>query len=350
MKILLIRRDNIGDLVCTTPLFDAIRLHFPNAYIAVLANSYNADILAGNPAIDKVFVYTKAKHRNLGQSRLGVYLETAKLILRLRRQKFDYAIPVGGGWFKQAIKFARLSGARHIISFTPENGRLSGVDIPIPYNRKQPRHEVEDIFRLLAPLGIEGTPGSLKAFTDPETLTKMQMHFQPLNGRTVLGVHLSAREANRRWPADRFITAIRKLTASHPNLGVALLWAPGSQSDPKHPGDDELAAEVVAALAGLPVLPVPTSSLHELTAALSCTDLDLLSDGGALHIAAAMQKPIAAMFENRQEKLTRWYPWRCPHQLIIAPELAIRDIPCDAVISAVSSLLDKHFHNTEASA
>lgn len=42
MKILIIRRDNIGDLICTTPLFEAIRQHYPDAYLAALVNSYNA--------------------------------------------------------------------------------------------------------------------------------------------------------------------------------------------------------------------------------------------------------------------------------------------------------------------
>ena len=35
-KILVVRRDNIGDLVCTTPLLHAIRLRYPAAYVAVL--------------------------------------------------------------------------------------------------------------------------------------------------------------------------------------------------------------------------------------------------------------------------------------------------------------------------
>ncbi|MBI3715416.1 MAG: hypothetical protein HY255_05435 [Betaproteobacteria bacterium] len=43
--LLVIRRDNIGDLVCTTPLLAALRTHFPQARIEVLANSYNAPVL-----------------------------------------------------------------------------------------------------------------------------------------------------------------------------------------------------------------------------------------------------------------------------------------------------------------
>ncbi|XZG70630.1 glycosyltransferase family 9 protein [Chitinibacteraceae bacterium HSL-7] len=342
MKVLLIRRDNIGDLVCTTPMLSALRARYPDATLAVLANSYNAGVLAGNPDLDEVFVYTKAKHRAAGVSKLSVYLDTLRLFWRLRRMRFDYAICVGGGWFKHAIKFARLAGARHVVSFVPEDGVLSGVDVGVPYRRTLDRHEVEDIFQLLAPLDVHGEPGPMTVVPDPAQVAAMRPHFAPLAGKRVLAVHLSAREPGRRWAAGRFAEAIRTLCARHADLGVALFWAPGASDDPRHPGDDAKAAEVGAALAGLPVVAVPTHTLAELTGALVHTDVQLLADGGALHIAAALGKPVAALFENRQEKTTRWYPWACPHRMIIAPERDISGIAVDDVVAAVEDLLTVH--------
>src|SRR5690349_13319469 len=40
LRILIVRRDNIGDLVCTTPLIDALRAHLPKAWIAALVTTY----------------------------------------------------------------------------------------------------------------------------------------------------------------------------------------------------------------------------------------------------------------------------------------------------------------------
>lgn len=48
-KVLVVRRDNIGDLVFITPLIDAPRANILGVHIAVLANSYNARVLKGNP-------------------------------------------------------------------------------------------------------------------------------------------------------------------------------------------------------------------------------------------------------------------------------------------------------------
>ena len=36
MRILVVRRDNIGDLVCTTPLFAALRRQYPQAWLGAL--------------------------------------------------------------------------------------------------------------------------------------------------------------------------------------------------------------------------------------------------------------------------------------------------------------------------
>ena len=56
-RILIVRRDNIGDLVCTTPLIAALRERLPRAWIAALVNSYNAEVLARNPALDEDMVH-----------------------------------------------------------------------------------------------------------------------------------------------------------------------------------------------------------------------------------------------------------------------------------------------------
>ena len=48
-SVLVVRRDNIGDLVCTTPLFTALRRRYPDAWIGALVNSYNAAVLDRKP-------------------------------------------------------------------------------------------------------------------------------------------------------------------------------------------------------------------------------------------------------------------------------------------------------------
>ena len=83
-RILVIRRDNIGDLVCTTPLIAALRERYPGGHIAALVNTYNEAVLAGNPAVDAVHAYEKGKHRGEARSAVSVYVDRLRLILALR--------------------------------------------------------------------------------------------------------------------------------------------------------------------------------------------------------------------------------------------------------------------------
>ncbi len=154
-KILVIRRDNIGDLVLTTPALTALRTHFPEARIDVLVNDYNAPVLAGNPDIDRVWAYRKGKHRAPGESILSVWLATAAMMWRIRREHYDVAILATPTVSPSSYKFARHVGAKRAIAAT------DGVSDPIRLARRDERHEAELVMDLLRPLGIEDAPGPL---------------------------------------------------------------------------------------------------------------------------------------------------------------------------------------------
>src|SRR3989338_6121621 len=54
-NILVIRLDQIGDLVCALPIFPLLKKKFPYARITVLADNFARDILEGNPYVDRLF-------------------------------------------------------------------------------------------------------------------------------------------------------------------------------------------------------------------------------------------------------------------------------------------------------
>src|SRR3954470_12201476 len=85
MKILVVRRDNIGDLVCTTPLFSALRRNHPDAWIGALVNSYNAPVLDRNPHLDAVISYSKLKHLAEGESIVGAFGRRIASFWKLRQ-------------------------------------------------------------------------------------------------------------------------------------------------------------------------------------------------------------------------------------------------------------------------
>ncbi len=321
-RILVIRRDNIGDLVCTTPLLRALRQRFPDGWLAALVNSYNAPVLAGNPDLDEVAVYTKAKHRGPGETLPGVLWRRARMMLRLRAARIDDVIIATPSPQPRTLRLARWLRPGRIIGF----GDLPGLDVALPV-AGVPMTEAEDVFRLAALYGIDGPPPPCRV-TAPS-----HVHHE---GWLTVAVHVSARKPSQRWPADRFVALMRVLRREH-DADFLLLWAPGAADNPLHPGDDAKAGAIVEALGpGFPVTALPTSTLADLIRALAGCRFMVCGDGGAMHLAAGLGLPIVCLFGKSDA--ARWRPWGVPCRLLQMPSGDVADIPVEAVAEAFRDL------------
>ncbi len=337
-KILIIRRDNIGDLACTTPALAALRAKFPEAEIAALVNSYNAEVLRGNPNVDQVFVYQKLKHAgNLG-GRFKALNQRLKLISRLRRWKPDVTILAKASYDRHGLSFARQIGAKNIIGYVPEAESMAkGLpDIRLTTPDFTAMHEAEAVAGLLVPLGITERMGPIQVFPESAAVTALQSRLPQVAQRIAL--HISAREPERRWGIDNFIALTKHLLQSHPETQILLFWSPGKADDPHHPGDDEAATQLMQAVQSDRLIPMPTQNLTELIAALSVCDLFIGTDGGAMHLAVGLNKKILALFEKKPDKLNHWYPWQVPNKVVHGPESEISSIPIHTVLANLTAL------------
>ncbi|MGE5467653.1 MAG: glycosyltransferase family 9 protein [Ignavibacteria bacterium] len=320
-RILVIRRDNIGDLLCTTPLLAALRGRYPAAHITVLTNSYSAPVLAGNPHIDAVLSYDKGKHVATVVGKIAALWRRLRLIRNIRHNRPDLAILAASTYQPSAYRFAKLAAPVRLLGY-PENAPKRGG------------HEAEATFALLGALGIEGPPPPMVLRADA-TLCADLVGRVPGGQGPLVGFHLSARKPSQRWPVERFAELARRLHAAC-GARFLLFWAPGSEANPLHPGDDEKAAALTAALAGLPALPIETHRLPELIAGLSLCDRVVCSDGGAMHIAAALGKPIVCFFGNSDA--VRWHPWGVPYVLLQKESRDVGDVSVDEAAAAFERL------------
>ena len=335
-RILVIRRDNIGDLVCTTPFLFALRERFPHAHIAALVNTYNEAVLAGNPAVDAVYAYEKGKHRGEGRSLLSVYGDRLRLIMKLRKERFNYAILATPGFEPRSLRLARLIGARHLLGYAEPGKAHLRLDIALPYDPYAPAHEVERVFGLLKAFGINGPPPSTRVFPDAEARRSIEQALSRLGqGTAVVGVHISARRKNQQWSAQNF-AALIKTVAKRYSARILLLWAPGEPDNPKHPGDDDKARAVTEKCGRLPLLPCPTDDVSKLIAALSLCDCVVCTDGGAMHLAAALDKPILCFFGDSPPE--RWRPWKAPHELLQPSSRDLSDLRVDDALAGFERL------------
>jgi len=327
LKILLIRRDNIGDLVCTTPLISALRRRYPHAHIAALVNTYNRQVLEGHPDLDALYAYAKAKHRLPGQGLAAVYWDRFALMLKLRAQRFDYALLAAPHPGAAALRLARWVAPAHIAGYAEPSG---SVDLALPRAAATAVHEVEHVFSLGKLFGIEGAPGKLDLPVDANAQARARAALGARDERRkLIALHVSARKPSQRWPAGHFVELMRALGAQTDFL---LLWSPGASDDPQHPGDDAKAAAIKSAAGTLAVTAYPTRQLKDLIAALSLADQVICSDGGAMHIAAALGKPVLCFFGDSDA--ARWHPWGVPYRLLQPDSRDAADISPAAALQA----------------
>ena len=343
VKILVIQRDNIGDLVLTTPLLRALRESLKSATIDLLSNSYNAPVLAGNTAVDHHYTYTKLKHRAPGQSRLGVAFNTWRLYRKLRQERYDVAIITAAILSQQTLKLARACRARRIAAFTsPVEAALRGVDLAID-PKDLPRHAVRlqrfMLEQLLLPEQREALAVDLppcEVTVDEALRLSLASHLKLDSARPVIAFHISARKVDQRWSAENFATLMRQVAQQH-DAQLLLLWAPGASDNPLHPGDDAKAEEVLALLSDVTVLAHPTRTLPELVAVLSLAGLVVLSDGGAMHIAAALHKPLLCMFGNSDPAV--WQAWKTRQIVLRDASHSVAALSVETVMNAITTLL-----------
>ena len=89
-KILLIRRNRLGDSINVLPIIEALKKKYPAINISVLANQYNFEIFNYSAHANQVYCINE----KWGLGRITLYFNP--IIRKLRHENFDLVISLGG--------------------------------------------------------------------------------------------------------------------------------------------------------------------------------------------------------------------------------------------------------------
>ena len=334
IKILVVRRDNIGDLICTLPLLASLREKYPAGRIDLLANSYSAAVVNGNEDIDNLYVYTKAKHSAGALSVVSAYWHRVSLTVELFANRYDYVVLANVGQLPRPLRWAKLIRPRNVVGFA-ETGKVLPkiLNCPILLDRKNQLHEIEYIMQLMQAFGGAERIKSPVINPDPNAHARAKIQITSSGNRRIIGFNLSARLPSQQWAIDNWVSIIREFAKTY---RCVVFWSPGSINNPMHPGDDEKANAVLEDLQGLEVIGFKTSNLEELIAGMSLLDCLITADGGAMHIGAACGKPVVALFGDSDP--AQWHPWGVPYVVMQKPGRHVDLIPVGEVMQAAARL------------
>lgn len=282
-KIFIRSTNWIGDAVMTTPALAAVRAAFPAAEVVVAANPVVAELLRHHPACDRLLRYDKkGVHGGLG----GLL----RFCREIRRERFDLAI-----LFQNAIEAAIMTTLARIprrAGYTTDGRALLLTHRVWGWRRARRRHHTQYYLTMLAGLGITGGSGRLHLCCTPE---ERAWAGQRLGDGCWVAVNPGATYGSaKRWPPERFAAAADLIAA---DFSARILILGG-------PNEAAIGREVAAGMHTHPLNLAGRTSVRELMALLSQCRLLVTNDSGPMHVAAAFDVPIVAIFGSTDHTTT----------------------------------------------
>ncbi len=306
MRILIVKTSALGDVVHALPVLGALRRHLPKARIAWVVEEWIAPLLAGHPDLDEVIPVRLGAWRKRPFARETRH-EVGEVRRRIATFGPDVALDLMGN--HKAGLLAALSFADRRLGLAREFRREPSSAIWINERVALPDgHAGHAVDRMLAVLDGLGLPNEPAEFQPKKILPGSTAEFSEQAGlpsRFAL-LHPGAGWANKKYPAARWGRALKDLATE---TGLPSLVAVG-------PGDERLAAEIVAASGG---------AAHSLPAEIPAfaalarrAEIVLGGDSGPTHLAHALGRPVLMLMGPTDPVLHG--PYGAPH-LALAKKL-----------------------------
>lgn len=288
-KKILVRGTNwVGDALMTLPALVALRRNFPSAELHVLAKPWVAPVYGENPAVDRVIMLDReAKHRGV----LGLW----RISQELRRESYDLAVLFQNAF--QAALIVYLAGIPQRLGYnTDARGFLLNRAIRLQPDDKQV-HETHYYLRILERTGLDA-PYSPPIFQPSDQALRNARN--TLEGLRLIGSFLlgiapgAAFGTAKQWPAEKFAQAADVILSK--TGGSALLF--GS------PKEAEVTARVKAAMTQPAVDLAGQTDLAGAAALIQRCQMFLTNDSGLMHLAAAVDVPLVAIFGSTNPTTT----------------------------------------------
>ena len=327
-RVLLVRLDNLGDVLMTTPAFAAVRESLPDAHLALLA-APSAQALAPHlPMLDEV-IGCHAPWVKAGAAALeaagGAHGEPERALLeRLLAARFDAAIifTVCTQSALPAALLCRLAGIPLVLAHARERayGLLSDEVRDRDEIAPGLRHEVQRQLDLVAHVGLRTRDERLRFHLRPQDAEAARLALRAAGvdpERPYVLVHPGASAASRRYPAAAFGAAAALLRRE--GLDAQLVFCAG-------PGESGLLHEAAAAMDGAGHVLAPLEQLGLLAALVAGARLLIGNNSGPVHLAAALGTPVVDLYAltNPQHR-----PWRVPARVLS------HDVPCRNCLKSV---------------
>jgi ADP-heptose:LPS heptosyltransferase len=316
MRILISRTDRIGDLVLSTPVFEAIKKHIPNAYTLVMARKGIIDVISDNPFVDEYISYDpEGVHKGLSG--------TIALSKTIRQKHIDVAVELFMSFYPALA--VRLAGIKRIIGPGSRIYSYALLTDVIKQHRKESQYnEAAYNLTLLKPLGIDDMDVKPHVYlSDNQDSCEKFLLNQGVKSFNYFVVHPGMGGSAKNLSIDKYTVLIKALVDRY-KLPVVIT---GSYVD------NVIANKITSELYDNPYVKDMCCilSLQQLKMVLFFAKAMIGPSTGPMHISAALGRPTIAIFSPiKVQSRTRWSPYLLNNVAIVEPEAACKErYDCD---------------------
>ncbi len=265
LKILIIRFSSIGDIVLTTPIIRCLKKQLPpNSEIHYLTKPSFNSLLIENPYIDKLWLLKQ----NLNDT-----------IAEIKVQKFDFVIDLHNNL--RTLIFKKSCGVK-AFSFDKLNFKKFLLT-QFKINQLPNIHIVDRYFNTVKSLGIVNDGEGLDYF-NPASANDILGKYEVLNNLDFIAMAIGGQHTTKKMPAPKLIEII-----AFSKCKIVLL---GGKEDV------EIAKVLESSNPDKIINLAGQLTLNESAGVVLISKALVTHDTGMMHIAAALKKPVIAIWGN----------------------------------------------------
>jgi lipopolysaccharide heptosyltransferase II len=300
LKILILKPSSLGDVVQALPVLRLIKRHLPASEIYWWLDSSLAPLLENDPDLTGVVRFERRRW-----TAPRYWPEMLQSIQWMREQQFDWVIDLQ--CLARSGAFAWLANGKFLIGLDEvREGARGFYDVAVR-RASFHTHAVDWYLAVLPRLGVPVHNHFAWLPERPEVAAEVKRKWaaaftaiphSALRTPQLITIQPGARWLNKHWPVEYFAELVRRLARKFPEARFAIL---GDGRDKPIGGIiSRIEPERCLNLCG-------QTSLLEMVEWIRLCGLMITNDTGPMHVAAALGKPLVALFGPTEPRRTGPY-------------------------------------------
>ncbi|HOW65427.1 MAG TPA: lipopolysaccharide heptosyltransferase II [Candidatus Paceibacterota bacterium] len=278
-NILILKPSSLGDVIQALPVLRLLRRRYPASRIYWWLLSDLAPLLERDPDLSGLILFDRKGWRHLAS--WGPMIRSFR---QIRRQEFDWVIDLQS--LLRSALLAWISRAKLTIGLDdPREGAGTFYDMRVPRGSFHV-HAVDWYLEVLRKLQVPVDRDFDWIPVHSAAREIVRRLGQPEKGDWIV-LNPGARWTNKRWPAEYYAQLAGLLSSEKPAPRFVILGGTG---------DQELGDQIARANPGRCLDLTGRTTLPEMVEWIRFSRLMVTNDTGPMHVAAALGKPVVALF------------------------------------------------------